>query len=169
MISSNLVLCTAVKTMKKQHLVKVRSLPQSPRLVKMSMESIYPLTGEPATEWTSINSVLIKDDAIPTLINFSTDYVDMLKCADPLRQELKTLEAQEETSCFKAEEIDGIIRELENNIVIYNEEYAILITQANAMKGDLTTVEAKVGVLVSLLKYGRSSWSFLCSVEQLVS
>ena len=93
----------------------------------------------------------------------------MLKRVDPLRKELKTLEAQEETSCIKAEEIDGIIHELENSIIIYNEEYAILITEANTMKGDLTTVEAKVGVFVSLLKYGRSSWSFLRSIEQLVS
>ena len=155
--------------MKKQHLVKVRSLPQSPRLVKMNMESIYPPTGEPATEWTSINSVLIQDDVIPTLINFSTDYADMLKCVDPLRQELKTLEAQEETSCIKAEELDGIIHALENSIAKYKEEYAILINEANAIKGDLTTVVAKVGVLVSLFKYGRLSWSFLCLNKQIVS
>ena len=139
--------------MKKQHQVKVRSLPQSSRLVKMSMESIYPLTGEPTTEWTSINSVLIQDNVIPKLINFSTDYADMLKCVDPLRQELKTLEVQEETSCIKTEEIDCIIHEVENSIVKYKEEYAILIIEANTMKEDLTTVEAKVGVLYLSVVY----------------
>ena len=119
----------------------------------MNMESIYPPTGEPATEWTSINSVLIQDDVIPTLINFSTDYADMLKCVDPLRQELKTLEVQEETSCIKTEEIDCIIHEVENSIVKYKEEYAILIIEANTMKEDLTTVEAKVGVLYLSVVY----------------
>ena len=143
---------TAVKTMKNQHLVKVRSLPLSPRLMKMSMESIYPLTGEPATEWTSINSVLIQENVIPTLINFSTDYADMLKCVDPLQQEMKALEA-EEASYIKADEIDGIIHELENSIAKYKEEYAILTTEANAMKGDLTTAEAKVGVLCLSVVY----------------
>ena len=135
--------------MKNQHLVKVRFLPLSPRLMKMSMETIYPLTGEPATEWTSINSVLIQENVIPTLINFSTDYADMLKCVDPLRQDI---EAQEATSCMKAEEMDGIMHDLENSFAKYKEEYAILITEANTMKEDLTTVEAKVGVVfVSVL------------------
>ena len=136
--------------MKNQHLVKVQFLPQSPRLMKMSMESIYPLTGEPATEWTSINCVLIQENVIPKLINFSTDYADMLKCVDPLRQDI---EAQEATSYIKADEIDGIIHELENSIAKYKEEYAILITEANAMKEDLTTVEAKVGVLCLSVVY----------------
>ena len=136
--------------MKNQHLVKVRSLPMSPRLMKMSMESTYPLTGEPATEWTSINSVLIQENIIPTLINFSTDYADMLKCMDPLRQDM---EAQEATSCMKAEEMDGIMHDLENSFAKYKEEYAILITEANAMKEDLTTVEAKVSVLCLSVVY----------------
>ena len=143
-------MCTAVKTMMNQYLVKIWSLPMSPRLMKMSMESIYPLTGEPATEWTSINSVLIQENIIPTLINFSTDYADMLKCVDPLRQDM---EAQEERSCMKAEEMNGIMHDLENSIAKYKEEYAILITEANAMKEDLTTVEAKVGVLCLSVVY----------------
>ena len=71
----------------------------------------------------------------------------MLKRVDPLRKELKTLEAQAETSRIKAEEIDRIIHELEDSIAKYKEEYAILISEANAIKSDLTTVEAKVGVL----------------------
>ena len=71
----------------------------------------------------------------------------MLKRVDPLRKELKTLEAQAETSRIKAEEIDRIIHELEDSIGKYKEEYAILISEANAIKSDLTTVEAKVGVL----------------------
>ena len=52
------VSCTAVKGIKKQHLVEVRSLPQPPRLVKMAMESICLLIGEPTTEWKSIRSIL---------------------------------------------------------------------------------------------------------------
>ena len=71
----------------------------------------------------------------------------MLKRVDPLRKELKTLEGQAETSRIKAEEIDRIIHELEDSIAKYKEEYAVLISEANAIKSDLTTVEAKVGVL----------------------
>ena len=69
----------------------------------------------------------------------------MLKRVDPLRQELKTLESQAERSHIEAEEIDRIIHELEDSIAKYKEEYAILISEANAIKADLSTVEAKVG------------------------
>ena len=77
----------------------------------------------------------------------------MLKRVDPLRNELRTLEAQAETSRIKAEEIDRIIHELEASIAKYKEEYAVLISEANAIKADLTTVEAKVGVPVLCFLY----------------
>ena len=68
----------------------------------------------------------------------------MLKRVDPLRKELKELESRAETSRLKAEEINKIIRELEQSIARYKEEYAALISEANAIKADLSTVEAKV-------------------------
>ena len=109
--------------MRKQNLVKVRSLPQSPGLVKMTME-----------RWTSIDSILVQDDVIPTLINFSSDYADMLKHVNPLQQELKTLKAQADTSHIEAEEMDRTIHELEDSIAEYKEEYVIFITEANTIK-----------------------------------
>lgn len=117
--------------MKKQNLVKVRSLPQSPGLVKTTMESLYSLT---AKEWTSIDSILFQDNVIPALINFSSDYTDKLKHVNPLLQELKTLEAPTETSLIEAEEMDRTIHELEDSIAKYKEEYVILITEANTIK-----------------------------------
>ena len=109
--------------MRKQNLVKVRSLPQSPGLVKTTME-----------RWTSIDSILVQDDVIPTLINFSSDYADMLKHVNPLQQELKTLKAQAETSHIEAEKMNITIHELEDSIAEYKEEYVILITEANTIK-----------------------------------
>ena len=41
--------------------------------------------------------------------------------------------------------IRSIINELEASINKYKEEYALLISEANAIKSDLETVEAKVG------------------------
>ena len=68
----------------------------------------------------------------------------MLKRVDPLRRELKELESQAEDSRLKAEEIEHIISELEKSIARYKDEYAQLISQANTIKADLSTVEAKV-------------------------
>ena len=124
-----IALCRAI--MRKQNLVKVQSLPQSPGLVETTTESIYSLT---AKEWTSIDSILVQDDVIPTLINFSSDYTDKLKHVNPLLQELKTLEAQAETSHIEAEEMNGTIHELEDSIAKCKEEYIIIITEANTIK-----------------------------------
>ena len=66
---------------------------------------------------------------------------------DPLRQELRTLEETAETTRIKGEEIEKIVVDLERSINKYKEEYAMLISDANAIKNDLATVEAKVCLL----------------------
>ena len=48
-------------------------------------------------------------------------------------------------SSLKGDEINKIINELEASINKNKEEYAFLISEANAIKSDLETVEAKVG------------------------
>ena len=63
----------AVKSIKKQHLVEVRAFARPPKIVKMAMESICLLIGEPTTDWKSIRSILIRDNFIPTILNFSTE------------------------------------------------------------------------------------------------
>ena len=68
----------------------------------------------------------------------------MLKRVDPLRKELKDLETKAEDTRLKGEEITKIIAELEASVAKYKEEYAMLISDANVIKNDLTTVEKKV-------------------------
>ncbi len=72
----------------------------------------------------------------------------MLNKVDPLRQELRTLEESAETTRVKGEEIEKIIIDLERSINQYKDEYAVLISEANAIKSDLATVEAKVSLLL---------------------
>lgn len=73
------------------------------------------------------------------------NYADMLKRIDPLRNELKDLETQAQENQQKAEEVNKTIAGLEKSIARYKEEYALLISQAQAIKTDLSNVEAKVG------------------------
>lgn len=68
----------------------------------------------------------------------------MLKRIEPLRNELTELENQAEENRLKAEEVNKLIAELERSIAKYKEEYAVLISQAQAIKADLAAVEAKV-------------------------
>ena len=69
---ANSVLSTAVKSIKKQHLVEVRSMNNPPAVVKLALESICLLLGEPATDWRTIRGVIIKDNFISTIVNFVT-------------------------------------------------------------------------------------------------
>ena len=81
----------------------------------------------------------------------------MLLRVDPLRRELSTLEKKAHDTKMKGEEMTKIIHELERSITQYKEEYAVLISEANAIKADLATVEAKVGLSVSPLRIFHSN------------
>lgn len=68
----------------------------------------------------------------------------MLKRVEPLRNELQKLEDDATDNKTKAEEVEQMIRDLEASIARYKEEYAVLISEAQAIKADLAAVEAKV-------------------------
>ncbi|CAM9594499.1 unnamed protein product [Lampetra planeri] len=186
----------AVKSIKKQHLVEVRSMANPPAAVKMALESICLLLGENTTDWKQIRSIIIRDNFIPTIVNFSADeisdtirekmkkgylsnpnfnydtvnraslacgpmvkwataqlnYADMLKRVEPLRNELRKLECDAKDNQARADEVEHMISELEASIARYKEEYALLISQAQAIKADLAAVEAKVSRSTALLR-----------------
>lgn len=79
---------------------------------------------------------------------FKLDYSDMLNKVEPLRNELKALEDAAEANKLKSENLQALVVELEKKIAQYKVEYAELISEAQSIKTDLSTVEAKVGELV---------------------
>jgi septal ring factor EnvC (AmiA/AmiB activator) len=80
--------------------------------------------------------------ALPSQLN----YADMLKRVEPLRNELQKLEDDAKDNQQKANEVEQMIRDLEASIARYKEEYAVLISEAQAIKADLAAVEAKVSL-----------------------
>ena len=56
----------------------------------------------------------------------------MLLRVDPLRRELGALEKKAHDTKVRGEEMTKIIQELEQSITQYKEEYAVLISEANA-------------------------------------
>nr|CAD7423028.1 unnamed protein product [Timema monikensis] len=187
----------AVKSIKKHHLVEVRSMANPPQLVKVALESICLLLGENAVDWKSIRAVIMRDNFINSIVsNFSTEdinddvrekmksrylsnpdynfekvnrasmacgpmvkwaiaqinYADMLKRVEPLRDELHSLEVQADENKHRGEEVTDLITQLEHSIAAYKEEYAQLISQAQAIKTDLENVQAKVDRSIALLK-----------------
>ena len=186
----------AVKSIKKQHLVELRSMAMPPPIVRMALESVCVLLGENVTDWKSIRAVTMKDNFIPSIVNFNTDdisedvrmdmqqkylsqpdynyekvnrastacgpmvkwciaqleYAEMLNRVDPLRRELQSLEQAAEVKKNEAEKMTKLISTLEASIARYKEEYAQLISQAEAIKTSLKTVQDKVDRSMSLLK-----------------
>ncbi len=68
----------AVKSIKKQHLVEVRSMANPPAAVKLALESICLLLGESTTDWKQIRSIIMRENFIPTIVNFSADEIRWL-------------------------------------------------------------------------------------------
>ena len=66
---------SAVKGIKKQHLVEIRSLPSPPPAVKLALESICTLLGEQNLDWKSMRGIIMKENFIPTIVNFNTEDV----------------------------------------------------------------------------------------------
>lgn len=75
------------------------------------------------------------------------NYADMLKRVEPLRNELLALESQASENKLKGDDVMRLIADLERSIAKYKEEYALLISQAQAIKADLSAVELKVCVI----------------------
>lgn len=86
----------------------------------------------------------------------------MLKQVEPLRNELQKLEDDATDNKTKAEEVEQMIRDLEASIARYKEEYAVLISEAQAIKADLAAVEAKVST--SCLHLNVESFRTTCDV-----
>ena len=63
----------AVKGIKKQHLVEVRTMGNPPPVIKLALESICLLLGQPVADWKEIRQILMKDTFISSIVNFDTD------------------------------------------------------------------------------------------------
>jgi len=73
----------------------------------------------------------------------------MLNRVEPLKNELRALEVEANENRRKNDEMLSVIAGLERSIARYKEEYAVLISEAQAIKADLAAVETKVLIFVT--------------------
>src|SRR6266576_2249232 len=71
-------------------------------------------------------------------------FSEILDKVEPLRYEVQSLEQQAEQTKQQATTIIAMISELEGSIQKYKEEYAILISQTQAIKFEMERVQSKV-------------------------
>ncbi|CAH0551344.1 unnamed protein product [Brassicogethes aeneus] len=77
---------TAVKSIKKQQLVEIRTMANPPAVVKLALESICLLLGENASDWKSIRTVIMRDNFINTVVNnFNTEDI-----SDDVRDKMRS-------------------------------------------------------------------------------
>lgn len=69
---------TAVSKIKRQHLVEVRSMSNPPIPVKMALESICLMLGEPSIDWKNIRSFILRDNFIPNILSFDAESMTYL-------------------------------------------------------------------------------------------
>lgn len=79
-------------------------------------------------------------------------YADILDRIEPLRNEVQSLEMQSEQTKHQAASIMELIAGLESSIARYKDEYARLISETQAIKGEMERVELKVNRSVTLLE-----------------
>ncbi|KAG9049343.1 hypothetical protein FS837_010557 [Tulasnella sp. UAMH 9824] len=78
-------------------------------------------------------------------------FSEILDSVEPLRQEVQSLEEQAESTKQQASTIIAMIAELESSIARYKDEYAILISQTQAIKAEMEKVQSKVDRSMTLL------------------
>jgi dynein heavy chain 1 len=79
-------------------------------------------------------------------------FSEILDKVEPLRNEVQSLEEQAETTKLQAGQIIKMISELETKIDRYKEEYALLISETQAIKGEMERVQSKVDRSMKLLE-----------------
>lgn len=79
------------------------------------------------------------------------NYSDILDKIGPLRNEVQALEDQAETTMHQAGAIITMIAELESRIASYKDEYALLISETQAIKTEMERVQKRVDRSITLL------------------
>ncbi|KAI0002421.1 hypothetical protein BJV74DRAFT_882063 [Russula compacta] len=155
---------SAVSNIKRQHLQEVRTMANPPDAVKSAMESVCTILGHKIDSWRTVQGIIRRDDIIQRIVNFDTttqmtkilrdqmkrDYLSRptynfenaqraSKACGPLVKWV--LAQQAEQTKQQATTIIAMISELEASVQKYKEEYAILISQTQAIKSEMERVQ----------------------------
>ncbi|KAF2182427.1 dynein heavy chain [Zopfia rhizophila CBS 207.26] len=104
------------------------------------------------------------------------NYSDILDRVGPLRAEVDKLEADAQATKDQAHQTEVLIKNLEDSIARYKTEYAALISETQAIKSEMSTVQFKVDRSVRLLdslssertRWEESSRSFDSQIDTIV-
>eukprot|EP00124_Ichthyophonus_hoferi_P001082 Ihof_evm1s50 gene=Ihof_evmTU1s50 len=108
-------------------------------------------TSNPDFNYESVNRASKACGPLVKWVIAQVMYSDMLLRIEPLRNELRGLEASATETRREVDGTNNLINELEASITRYKEEYASLISTAQSIRTEMATVESKVSRSVGLL------------------
>jgi len=109
-------------------------------------------------------------------VEAQVNYSEILDRVGPLREEVAQLEEEALQTRAQAQAIENTVKTLEESISKYRSEYAALISEIQAIKGEMTQVQFKVDRSVRLLdslssersRWEQSSKSFETQIDTIV-
>lgn len=131
-----------------------------PSIVKFDSEAITPrarkmlnegFLNDPEFTFESVNRASKACGPLVKWVRAQISYSEILNSVQPLRDKVAGLEAAAASLQQKQDDLVAKITALEESIATYKQDYAILIRETEAIKGEMETVKSKVERSVSLL------------------
>ncbi|KAJ3101821.1 hypothetical protein HDU97_001047 [Phlyctochytrium planicorne] len=122
----------------------------------------------PAFNFEAVNRASKACGPLVQWVTAQVRYAEILERIGPLRQEVRELEGSAEATLQQATNIEKTIADLESSISHYKDEYAVLISETQALKAEMEQVKSRVDRSLALLgnlsseneRWGSASQSF---------
>ncbi|CAO1413898.1 unnamed protein product [Diamesa tonsa] len=152
----------AVKSIKKQHLVEVRSMANPPAIVKLALESICLLLGENASDWKSIRAVIMRENFINSIVsNFSTEDIN-----DDVREKMKNRYLSNPDYSFEKVNRASMACGPMVKWAIAQVEYAEMLKRVEPLRDELDSLEKKADTNI---KHGQEVKDLVTELEQSIA
>ncbi|KAL1922601.1 uncharacterized protein VTP21DRAFT_10140 [Calcarisporiella thermophila] len=122
---------------------------QMTRFLRDKMRNEY--LNNPSFNFETVNRASKACGPLVKWVCAQVNYSEILDRVGPLRNEVEELERSAEETKMRAAAIEKMIEELENSIATYKEEYALLISETQAIKTEMERVKSKVDRSLTLL------------------
>jgi dynein heavy chain 1, cytosolic len=133
-----------------QRIVNFDTTTQMTRQLRESMKKNF--LNHPSFNFETVNRASRACGPLVKWVIAQVRFSEILDKVEPLRNEVQSLEEQAEQTKQQATTIIKMIQELEASIGRYKEEYALLISQTQAIKSEMDRVQSKVDRSMKLLE-----------------
>ncbi|ODQ54001.1 hypothetical protein SAICODRAFT_70683 [Saitoella complicata NRRL Y-17804] len=168
----------SVQNIKKQHLTEVRSMANPPEAVKTAMESVCVLLSNKVDTWRSVQSVIRRDDFIPSIVNFDNAESMTPQLRAKMEREFLSRPGYDFESVNRASKACGplvqwVIAQCDYSIILekvgpLREEVDQLEYEAESTKAKAETIIEMIDELEASIAQYKEEYAALISETQLI-